>query len=105
MPSPIFEHHKNKQFYMDLFYVNGVPFIHIRSVKINFRSVQACVSRAKGKITKGLETVKKIYETRGFNITTYHGNNFFDIQVLRWLLLSGLLSICARDEHIHVIER
>ena len=33
---------------------NGDTFIHTRSGKINFRTVQSCASRAKGQIMKGL---------------------------------------------------
>ena len=31
--------------------------------------------KSKGQIMKWLEIVKQIYETIGFNITTYHGDN------------------------------
>ena len=54
---------------------------------------------------KGLEIVKKICDTISFNIKTYHGDNEFDIQVLRMLLLPGLPSISARYKHVHVIEK
>ena len=83
---------------MDFFYVNVVMSLNKRSGKINLRYVQACVSRTKGKIMKGLETLKKDYDTRGFNIKAYNGENDFNIQSLDKALLTGLLSICTRKK-------
>ena len=68
LPLPITDHHKNTQLYIYIFYANGVNFLNTRLGKINFHSVQACVSGAKVKIIKGLEIAKKIYETRVLNI-------------------------------------
>ena len=48
--------------------------------------------------------MKQIYETRGFNIKSYHGGNYFDTQVIDTAILPGLIQICARDKHMHVIE-
>ena len=81
-----------------------VPFLHTGSGKFNFLSFQACVSREKVQIMQGLEIVKKIYETRAFNIKKYHGENKYDIKGLRMAFLPGLLSIFTKDKNIHVIE-
>ena len=86
------------------FYANGVLFLHTRPVKISLCSVKSCISREKGQIIKRIEIVKKIHETRGFNIIAYHVENEFSIQVLRMALLPHLIPICSRDKHIHVIE-
>ena len=88
---PIAEHHKDIKPYMDLLYVNILTFIHTGSGKIDFRSVQACVSRPKSIIMKRLKNVKKGYDIRGFKITAYHGDNDFYIQAMGIALLHGLI--------------
>ena len=53
----------------------------------------------------GLEILNQIYVTRGFIITSYHGDNEFDMQALKIVLPPGILFICARDEQVNIIER
>ena len=105
LPLPISEQHNYIHIYIELFDVKGFPFLHIKSGQIKFFSVQKCVSISKGKIIKGLEIMNKINYTRGFNVTSYRGGNEFNIEVMETALLSRLLSICARYEHIHLIDK
>ena len=63
---------------MDFFFVNGAPFLHKKTRKIDFRSFQACNSRGKFETMSGLNQVKTKYKYRGFTITDYHGKNEFE---------------------------
>ena len=104
-PLLIAEHRKYIHLYIYIFHFNGVTFLHTRSGKIKFHSAKACVSIVKVLIIKGLENFKQVYDTRGFNLATYHGDNKFEIRVLVMVLLPGLLSIFTKDEHVQVVER
>ena len=59
------------------FFVNGSTFLHTKSRKIDFRSVQACNNRVKSETISELKQVKTKYQNRGFTITDYHGDNEF----------------------------
>ena len=60
------------------FFVKGRPFLHTKSSKIYFRSVQACNNRSKSETIFGLKQVNTKYKDRCFIITDYHGNNEFE---------------------------
>ena len=48
LPIQIAEIHKEIHIYIDFFFINGYPFLHTKSSKINFLAAQLCTSRAKG---------------------------------------------------------
>jgi hypothetical protein len=105
LPLPIATHHKDLQLYIDFFFVNGIPFLHTKSGKVNFITTQAVTSRSTAKIIEGLDEVCNIYNSRGFNIDVFHGDNEFNIKALKAHLEPATMHTCAKDEHIHVIER
>ena len=72
------KHHKNGELSMDFFFVNGSIFLHTKSRKKDFRSVQAYNTRGKYKTISGLKQVKTKYKDRGLTITDYHGDNEFE---------------------------
>ena len=76
-------------------FINCQPYFLSKSAKINFQSIQACTGRGKEELKKDISTAKKSYESMGFKITQYHGNNKFD-QIIPHLLPSTL-HICAAD--------
>ena len=85
------------------FFVNEGPFLHTRSMKTDFRSVQACNSRGKYEIISGMKKVNTNYQDRGFAITDYHGDNKFEpLQEFSSLVH---LHTCAANEHIGYIEK
>ena len=55
-------------------FVNGSPWLHTKSRKTDFRSVQSCKNRGKTDMVSGLYQVKNKYHDRGFTITNYHGD-------------------------------
>ena len=105
LPLPIATHHKRLQLYIDFFFVNGIPFLHTKSGKVNFITTQAFTSRSTSSIIDGLDVVRNIYESRGFDIDIVHGDNEFNIKALKEHLEPTKMHTCAKDEHIHVIER
>ena len=46
-----------------------------------------------------------MYTARGFNISVYHGDNYFDINHLREHIRPASLNICAQGSHIPIIKR
>ena len=50
--------------------------------KINFFSVKSLTSKGTTPFIKALEEIKTKYDTRGFKITDYHGENKFNIKIL-----------------------
>ena len=77
LTTTISKHHHNVEISLDLFFVNGSPFLHTIPGKIYFRSIQECNSRGKSEMISGLNKVKTKYQYRGSIITDYHGDNEF----------------------------
>ena len=96
------KNHQNMELFMNFFFVNGSPFLHKKSRKMNFRSVQACNSRGKTETISGFMQVKTKYKDRGFIITNYHGDNEFEH--LHKCVEPSHLHTCAANEHIGEIE-
>ena len=90
---------------MDFFFVNGEPFLHTKTQKINFMTATHCTSRSQQQIKAVLETVIQMYNARGFEIEAFHGDNEFDIKTLKEYLLSALMNIYGKGEHVGFLER
>ena len=56
-------------------------------------------------IKKKLEKVCDLYRKRGFIITDAYADNEFDYDIYREVVLPARMHICARDEHVPIIER
>ena len=63
------------------------------------------VLRSASVIITGLDKVKQTYEERGFEIYNIFGDNEFDIQDIKKVLLPTKLHICAEVEHGVIVER
>ena len=105
LPPQIVENYVNVKLYIDLFYVYKTPLLHTKSGQINLLLVQSFNSKVKHTIISGLNGVKKIYRSRGFRIVFFHGDNEFNINLLKHKMIPSDMNICAKDEHIHIIER
>ena len=81
---------------MDLYYINGHTFLYTKYGKVNVLSAQACTSKSKVQIMKGLDTVIKLYDARYFKITYLNRYNEFNIQTLKYLLIPALLYIYVK---------
>jgi hypothetical protein len=103
IPAPILSQHREVRLFMDYFFVNGRPFYHTLSDLIDFRTAHECRGRGKMECREHLEEVKNKYESRGFKITSYHGDNEFTH--LEDHVRPATTQICAAGEHVPEIER
>ena len=83
LPAEILLHCKYIKLYIDLFYINGMPFLHTKSSKITLLAVETLSSRSADKIILELHTYSNMHTLRGFNINIYHRDNEFNINALR----------------------
>ena len=74
------------------------PFPTQKSMKIDFRSFQACNNRWKSETLSELTQVKTKYKYSIFTITDNHGDNEFEH--LRIFLAPAHLHTCASNEYI-----
>ena len=105
LPSPILDFHKVTELFIDFLYVNKMPFIHTKSKDINFLTIQHHGSRKITGVIKGLQQIIQMYTRRGFEVTTIHGDNEFNVRALIEAIRPALMQIYARNEHVGVIER
>ena len=75
LPPPIYKHHHSVEIALYFLFVNGSPFLHTKSGKIDLRSLQECNSRVKSEIISRLKKVNTMYQDRGLTITDDHGGN------------------------------
>ena len=78
-------------------------FVHTKSRKVYFRSVQACNNRVKYETTSLLKQVNTKYKDRDLPITDYHDDNEFE--PLRDISAPAKLQTCFVNEHIMDIKR
>ena len=62
LPYSILKSYPNIQFYVNFFFINCIPFLHTKSSKIDFLTVQTGDNRTRKAITKGLKEVINTYE-------------------------------------------
>jgi hypothetical protein len=53
---------------MDIFYVQGHPFFHTISRKVEFHTVAPVLNRNKAALLREIKPVLTMYKSRGFNI-------------------------------------
>ena len=68
---------------MDIFYLNGLKILHTDAGKINFLTVELLTSRGEKPFIRALEKIKTKYDTIGFKITGYHGDNEFNTKTFK----------------------
>ena len=101
---PISQHLKDLQFYIELFFVNGYPFLATKTNNVNFITSKPCISRKIIHITKYIITFLDLYEARGFNITSVCGDNKFNIKTLKSHFLPICTHIYGKGEHVDIIK-
>jgi hypothetical protein len=57
LPPPVLEHHRDVTLHIDYFFVNKMPFLHTKSEKLNFLTVQTGKNRTKRNIIEGINIV------------------------------------------------
>jgi hypothetical protein len=80
LPAHILSTLRDVALFVDIFFVNGLPFFLTKIGKINFLLVTSFKSRIASRILEALDRDRKKYEARGFNVTDIHGDNEFNIQ-------------------------
>jgi len=103
IPAPIIAKYNKLRLFIDVFFVNGMPFFHTISQFVKFRTVAALRNRTKDTLFKELEAVLNLYKARGFDIIRVEGDREFaclknDFQPID-------VNIADADDHVHEAER
>ena len=77
--------------YVDIFYVNGLCFLHTKSKDINFITIHHLQNRQNSRLLKILKHIIPKYTTRGFTITDIFADNEFDHNDIHHLVLPANL--------------
>ena len=105
LPLAMYQHRKDLQFYIDLCFVNGYPFLETKTNKVNFITAKPCIWRTTSLITKDIDTVLYLYESRGFNINFIHGDNEFKLKTLTSHLLPIFTHTYGKEYNVGITER
>ena len=103
IPPHIMEHHQNITYCADIFYVNGLTFLHTISRKLLFRTVQYIPNRTKETIQEGIDLVTNLYNSRGFKVIAIHAD--YEFTPLKERVRPVDLNCTAANEHVPEIER
>jgi hypothetical protein len=86
-------------------FVNKIPFLVTISRNIKFGTVEALKSRKLKELLAAIKSVKRIYNLRGFKITSAHVDNEFEPMRGDLQELGIGLNVVSADEHVPEIER
>jgi len=87
---------------MDLFYVQGLPFFHTISQKIEFRMVAPVINHSKATLLCKATAVMKLYQSRGFSIPDVHAN--MEFECIQNDILPSQLDVPAADGHVGEVK-
>jgi len=105
LPPSILSQYKNVTLYVDVAFVNKIPFLISLSKHIHFGTVEAIPKRQLPHLKQGIEAIDKVYKMRGFKVQfAYMDNEFAPLRGALADLGIGL-NETARDEHVPQIER
>ena len=105
VPRMILRNYPTVQIAVDFFFVNGIPFFHSISTKLQYRTVNSCVSRSKSVIIQSIKQVIALYRKRGFEVTDILGDGEFNNQDIRDAVHPVLIQITPPEEHQPEVER
>jgi hypothetical protein len=100
------EHYRYLTVYVDIMFVNKIPFFMSISRNIHFITAEVLGNRRQATLIKALQRIHGIYSKRGFRITLVLGDSEFECT--RGAIATELqsdLNICGDDEHVPDIER
>ena len=83
LPLPISKNYKDVQIHVDFFFVNSLPFLHTKSEKLNFLTVERMHNRTKSAIIGSILDTISLYKHRGFDVTYMHGDGEFNMDDLK----------------------
>jgi hypothetical protein len=116
LPPIILKTHPSEDLDIDFFYVQGAPYLFIKSTKIKFHATQAFnrISKRKTKTTRttykrgptdiinGIEKVLTVFRNRGFQVNLINADNEFKKLENK---VTTHIEICAAGQHVPRIER
>ena len=101
VPHEVIKLHKHITLTIDLMFVNNLPFFVTKSRDLHFTTIEFMKNRQVATVHENLQSVIKLYMSRGFVIDTIFADHEFE--VLRpW---HPNLNTAAADEHVPDIER
>ncbi|MGB0424073.1 MAG: hypothetical protein ACPGED_07120, partial [Flavobacteriales bacterium] len=103
VPDHILRFHNDITISIDIFYVNGLPFLHTISNNINFRTVEPLSNETYKTLLDKTYKVLNFYQARGFSINTIKADGQFEC--LEESLRPTHLYVSAAGEHVPEIER
>jgi hypothetical protein len=98
LPPPVLEHHRNVTLCADFFYVQQNLFFHTISRNLGFRTATPVPDRHRDTILTTLTDVIKLYSSRGFTVTSIHGDHEFEC--VRASLLPIVVDVVSPDSHV-----
>ena len=90
VPGFILQHHSDVTLFMDIFYVQGHPFFHTISRKVQFRTVAPDLNRNKATLLRESKPAMAMYKSRGFNISDLHADTTLPATLPRPVTLEQL---------------
>jgi hypothetical protein len=103
VPGFILQHHIDVRLCMDIFYVQGHPFFHTISRKVQFRTVAPVLNRNKATLLRVIKPVLAMYTSRGFNISDLRAD--MEFECIRNNVLPSRLNVAAANDHVGEVER
>ena len=103
LPSYIMEHHQQITLYEDFFFVQGIPFLHTISNKLNFRTATHVTDRQKATMVSETTKIRDLYEDRGFNVVDIHAD--LEFECITDEMRPTRMVMYAADDHVGPIER
>ena len=102
VPPSILDKHKAVSLYIDIMYINKIPFPLTISCNLRIGHVSWLCNQQIPTIHHELTAIITCYKRHRFNISLILGNNKFD--TLQPLLPTYAFNLCGRNEHIPEIE-
>jgi len=111
LPPTITNELKRIQLFVDIFYVNGLAFLHTKAKNqgvhrhLNYITINHLKNKKSQTIIMFLKKVLRLLRARDFKVTVIHGDNEFNVESIKDACVPSSFHICAKNEHIPVIER
>lgn len=83
--------------------VQGIPFFHIISRAIGFRTVSRVQDRTKNTILREARAALNLYQARGLTVCDIHADNAFEC--IREDVRPIMMNIVPADSHVGEVER
>ena len=91
--------------FIDIMYMNKIPFLVTISCKLKFRTIEMLANRREDTVGKCVTNVMHLYGSRGFLVTMTHADGEFEAICGSLAATGSGLNVCSNDEHVPEIER